>query len=104
MSPPDSLNESLHLKLQNKRSRGHLEGILICLIESPYKKEGKCGQASKLKSFPRCLNESPLHEGREILANVTAHAQPVHSSMKVPTKKQGNVAVEADWTPVIKPQ
>ena len=35
------LNESLHLKVQNKRSRSHLEGILICLIESPSQKEGK---------------------------------------------------------------
>ena len=29
------------------------------LNESPPKRKGKCGQASKLKSFPRCLNESP---------------------------------------------
>lgn len=35
------LNESLHLKVQNKLSRGHLERMLICLIESPSKKKGK---------------------------------------------------------------
>ena len=35
------LNEILHLKVLNKQSCGHLEGILICLIESPYKTVGK---------------------------------------------------------------
>lgn len=36
------LNESLRLKVQDKRSHSHLGGILICFIESPYKQEGKC--------------------------------------------------------------
>lgn len=40
------LNESLHLKVQNKRSHSHLGGILICLIESPYKQEGKFSRHS----------------------------------------------------------
>ena len=40
-SRPAGLKESLYLKVQNKRSRGHLEEILICLIESPYEKIGK---------------------------------------------------------------
>ena len=35
------LKESLHLKVQNKRSRGHLEEYGSVLIESPSKKEGK---------------------------------------------------------------
>ena len=42
-SPPmtlSGLKESLHLKVQNKRSRGHLEGMLICLIEAPPKRKG----------------------------------------------------------------
>ena len=39
------------------------------LNESPPKRKGKCGQASKLKSFPRCLNESPSKkEGKSALA------------------------------------
>ena len=39
-SPPTTLpglNESLHLKVQNKRSRGHLEGILSVLLKVPTK-------------------------------------------------------------------
>ena len=39
-SPPTTLpglNKSLHLKVQNKLSHGHLEGTLICLTESPSK-------------------------------------------------------------------
>lgn len=44
------LNESLHLKVQSKRSRSHLEGILICLVESPYENVEKwIAEAEELK-------------------------------------------------------
>ena len=64
-SPPTTLpglNESLHLKVQNKRSRSHLEGILICLIESPYKTVGKFGLSLWLWSLRRGLIENPSHK------------------------------------------
>ena len=54
-----SLNKSLHLKIQNKRPHGHLEGILICLIESPYKIVGKSRQGSGCGLMLASLNESP---------------------------------------------
>ena len=60
------LNESLHLKIQNKRSHGHLGGILICLIESPYEKIGKF-----VLGFTN---------GRDLIA-----------SMKAPPKRKGNL-------------
>ena len=55
----ERLNESLHLKVQNKRSHGHLEGIVICLIESPYKIVGKSRQGSGCDLMLASLNESP---------------------------------------------
>ncbi len=64
-SPPTTLpglNESLHLKVQNKRSRGHLEGILICLIESPYKTVGKFELSLWLWSLRRGLIKGPSHK------------------------------------------
>ena len=68
-SPPTTLpdlNESLHLKVRNKRSHGHLEGILICLIESPYKTVGKFELSLWLWSLRRGLNESPSEKEREM--------------------------------------
>ena len=64
-SPPTTLpglNKSLHLKVQNKRSRGHLEGILICLIESPYKTVGKFELSLWLWSLRRGLIKGPSHK------------------------------------------
>lgn len=62
------LNESLHLKVQNKRSYSHLEGILICLIESPYEKEGKSG-------------------------NRAGGSRDERASMKAPPKKEGKLSI-----------
>lgn len=66
--PVTSLNESLHLKVQNKRSHSHLEGILICLIESPSKK-GREMTVHKLSAGDGYKPQrKPFRKGREMRA------------------------------------
>ena len=81
------LNESLHLKLQNKRSHGHLEGILICLIESLYKTVGKFELSLWLWSLRRGLIKGPSHKVREIQMLRPARSTSRQRLNESPSKK-----------------
>ena len=85
----ERLNESLHLKVQNKRSHGHLEGILICLIESPYKTVGKSRQGSGCGLMLASLDESPHPKVEKSLAGDDL-GKSGPASMKAPPKRMGN--------------
>ncbi len=63
------------------------------LNESPPKRKGKCGQASKLKSFPRCLNESPSPKGREMWVVSVVSMEVCRSLNESPSKKEGKSAL-----------
>ena len=97
------------------------------LNESPYEKaekygfpcgdESACGASMKVptkkqRNSKRCrrastassLNESLSKKEGKCLQTSTQSCASAAASMKALPKRKGNVAVEADWTPVIKPQ
>lgn len=82
------LTESLHLKVQNKLSHGHLEGILICLIEIPSKKVGKYQHRETLPADATVSMKVPT-KSREI-PNAAEGPAPYPASMKAPPDRKGN--------------
>ena len=72
------LNESLHLKVLNKQSCGHLEGILICLIESPYKTVGKfLHRRNTLMILLHASIKVPPHRREQLIIYTWRRSSPV---------------------------
>ena len=68
-----------------------IRGILICLIESPSKKEGKSLTSRKSQKFMEVhLNESPSEKEGKFTEQRGLFLAVTKPSMKVPPKRKGN--------------